>query len=328
MMCSGPQRQPFNIVNYLSHSTPKSSKHASNKSMHPFVASVVHHVLSTTVILILHDKLLFSSLIAQRQARQLHSIELHYDATRSNDQTAYALAAYYAIVFFLRHRNAMTKNVVLYETMWLCNTTLLVGSYCFKTRRETMAFGYLIAVSIDQVLWYVDLSVWIGSGRKTFPIGVAKYLTWPSTPWYTRFTCTHHLWTIPVFLRAYLHSSHHDRQMMSGNVMLRCFTLSCVIVTTHVVLSRWLTPFSIEIIGNGKDSDGDTQADRHHYLNINLSHELWKDITFSFLQISKDAPSPCVYIFRLLWRWWLFNGLVFYGLLLPIFNWFSSIIMK
>jgi len=166
------------------------------------------------------------------------------------------------------------------------------------------------------------------SGRKTFPIGVAKYLTWPSTPWYTRFTCTHHLWTIPVFLRAYLHSSHHDRQMMSGNVMLRCFTLSCVIVTTHVVLSRWLTPFSIEIIGNGKDSDGDTQADRHHYLNINLSHELWKDITFSFLQISKDAPSPRVYIFRLLWRWWLFNGLVFYGLILPIFNWFSSIIMK
>ena len=47
------------------------------------------------------------------------------------------------------------------------------------------------------------------------------------------------------------------------------------------------------------------------YLNVNLSYELWKDIQFSFLQINYDNPNIILYIFRLLWRWQLFNIIVF-----------------
>ena len=47
------------------------------------------------------------------------------------------------------------------------------------------------------------------------------------------------------------------------------------------------------------------------YLNVNLSHALWKDIQFAFLQISHDNPPAHIYLFRLLWRWQGFNALVF-----------------
>ena len=53
------------------------------------------------------------------------------------------------------------------------------------------------------------------------------------------------------------------------------------------------------------------------YLNVNLSHELWKDIKFELLQINYDDPPVFLYIFRLLWRWQGFNTMVF-GLLVVL----------
>ena len=134
------------------------------------------------------------------------------------------------------------------------------------------------------------------SGFQTFPIGVAKYVTWPTTPWYTKFTCTHHLWTIPLIFYSCKESIHWFS-----------FPLSICIVVNHVLLSRWLTPFYLK-----------KEPNEMKYLNINLSHELWKDITFSFLQIGYDNPSTSMYLFRLLWRWQLLNFLVFLFVLFPI----------
>lgn len=54
------------------------------------------------------------------------------------------------------------------------------------------------------------------------------------------------------------------------------------------------------------------------YLNVNLSHALWKDIKFQCLQIQWDNPSTRVYLFRLLWRWQLFNGIVLICVLRPL----------
>jgi hypothetical protein len=48
------------------------------------------------------------------------------------------------------------------------------------------------------------------------------------------------------------------------------------------------------------------------YLNLNLSHELWKDIELGFLTcVNTDNPTAAQYLFRLLWRWCLLNGVVF-----------------
>lgn len=64
--------------------------------------------------------------------------------------------------------------------------------------------------------------------------------------------------------------------------------------------------------------DAEAKSDRKKYLNVNLSHELWKDIKFSFLQISYDDPGAALYLYRLLWRWQCFNLVVFLLVLLPL----------
>jgi hypothetical protein len=135
--------------------------------------------------------------------------------------------------------------------------------------------------------------------RGKFPIGVAKYLSWPETTWSTRVTCTHHLWTIPLLLTA-----------CGGAVPTSSLYLSFVLMVFNVSMSRLLTPSEIHVParrGNKKQSK---------YLNVNLSHELWKDIKLHFLQISLDDPPTFLYLFRLLWRWQTFNTMVYVTLVL------------
>jgi hypothetical protein len=154
-------------------------------------------------------------------------------------------------------------------------------------------------VGIDQLLWYVDLLVYFLSGK--FPIGVAGYLFWENTSWSTRITCTHHLWTIPLFLYA------------TRRLPTIALPLSALIMVMNVTLSRFMTPAAIEVI-DVKSSERSKPKLLQKYLNVNLSHSLWKDIKISWLQINHDNPPALMYLWRLLWRWEAFNVLVF-GLL-------------
>jgi len=257
---------------------------------------ILHYVLSTLFIQIVHDKFLFSSLRTTN--------------TNTNDGIATFMLVYFVSTFGLRvygslyQQSSSSLSSLLYTSTWLCNTTLLIGGYyCIQTNRFYMSIAYMISCCIDHLLWYIDLSYWLLSGRRKFPIGVAKYISWPTTLWTTKFTCTHHLWTMPMFLYAY-NSSQQSLAILNWCVSLRCYLLSCWIVLIHVVLSRIFTP----VILQGE------------YLNVNLSHELWKDITFPFLQISHDNPNTHIYIIRLVWRWWLFNACVYFGILRPVYN--------
>jgi hypothetical protein len=128
-----------------------------------------------------------------------------------------------------------------------------------------------------------------------------KYLTWPETSWVTRVTCTHHLWTIPVLLTA-----------TGGSVPWSALPLAFVLMSLNVCMSRFMIPFEAVVPSAGKD-----KPDKRKYLNVNLSHELWKDIQFEFLQINYDSPPVYLYILRLLWRWHGFNTIVF-GILLVL----------
>lgn len=134
-----------------------------------------------------------------------------------------------------------------------------------------------------------------------FPVGVAKYLTWPETSWTTRVTCTHHLWTIPLLLTA-----------SGGVVSYSSYFLSLIIMITNVSLSRLMIPNELRV---GK---------KYKYLNVNLSHELWKDINIEFLRINYDNPPCLLYLFRLLSRWQMFNTLCF-GILIGLCEiWFAG----
>lgn len=160
------------------------------------------------------------------------------------------------------------------------------------------------------------------SGFRAFPVGVAKYLTWPQTSWVTKVTCTHHIWTIPCLV------------LGSGELPFSAYAMSIFIVTSHVVLSHWLTPCRIPInrkkVGIERNSVGHvmragkcggfslTDKDEVKYLNINLSHELWPDLTFKWLEFGRNAPTNSVYLFRLLVVWQIFNLLVYFAALYPI----------
>jgi len=202
--------------------------------------------------------------------------------------------------------SSVYRRAVLYEYTWLCNSTLVMAAIAIRTCRPVLATSFCVAVSIDQLLWWVDLLGWLLSGLTTFPIGVMKYLTWPHTSWITRITSSHHLWTIPVTL-------HAARGMHWAS-----YPLSVYVVTSHVLLSRWLTPFIVinasdkvegekKKASNIKDMQEETIPLPDKYLNVNLSHEVWKDIKFGFCQIQRDNPPTGVYLFRLLLRWNTFN---------------------
>lgn len=301
--------------------------------LHPFLAFLVHYSIAISTIYAVHDAFFFDM-----QARDETS-KLKYDDASTTTPTqrqvriSQFLFIYTATLFIARyissyHAGRLRHHSVLYELTWLCNSTLVMSCISYGAwnidhwlfrKRPLIATSCSVAVSIDQILWYVDLIVWSVTGK--FPFGVTKYLAWKQTLWIDRFTCTHHLWTIPLLFYA-----------ENGPITWKSFQLSVYIVTCHVMLSRWLTPHVIQCEtkttatktsngSNGKSANGiakDTDPNHYRYLNVNLSHELWRDIKLPFLQVSKDNPTAFIYFIRLLMRWNLFNALAFAAILLPL----------
>jgi hypothetical protein len=234
-----------------------------------------------------------------------------------------ALVLYSAWLLIWRlyhHQPRHFGNCVWYEYCWLCNVTLNLSAAGLYLQRPVIAGACCVVVGIDQLLWYVDLAVYFSTG--IFPVGVSKYIFWEGTNWKTRITCTHHIWTIPVLLYT------------SRGLHWVSFPLGIVVMITNVLLSRWMTPLYVvlQVDEDVDDEDKDfnkkkkkrsqsppvsaSTLDDKKYLNVNLSHELWKDIRIRQLQIHLDNPPVHVYLWRLLWRWTVFNALVFGALYL------------
>ena len=132
-------------------------------------------------------------------------------------------------------------------------------------------------------MWYVDLGGFLVTGK--CPIGVAKYLFWPETPLIKKVTCGHHVWFLPVCLWALCRTGG------GGAFPPWSFALSEVVLLVEAVVSRALVPF--EIVFHTADADEDRKRGRKGspppasapavdevvYMNINLTHECWKDVT-------------------------------------------------
>lgn len=211
------------------------------------------------------------------------------NSMESDQRIACFLLAY--SVWFLSWRLSYTKKgrwSVLYSFTFLCNVTLVMSGVAHWLNRPILAQAYCLSVAIDQLLWYVDICGYLLT--KKCPIGVCTYLLKESN-WKLRCTSTHHLWTLPLLLRGGVHSS--------------AWPLSLLLTCLNVLLSRWLVPRSIEF------------SETRIYLNVNLAHELWRDIHIKALQI--NHPKASVYLFRLLWRWLLFQTMT-YGVCRLLFN--------
>ena len=332
-LSQGGPTHPKHGGGLLSSSTSSSSSSSTQSTsypIHPIISFFIHYSIAIPCIFIIHDTCF--------QINTSHHQKIDYEEEeiilRSRQiRIARFIAIYTFILFttrFVSSFNAgrLRQHAVLYELTWLCNSTLVMGfitlgafhnntidsmnsNWLFR-RRPLVAIACCIGVSIDQVLWYVDL-LGILTCRK-FPVGVMKYLTWKQTLWIDRLTCTHHLWTMPLIIYA-----TKNEQVLVG---LDAFLLSSCIVTIKVVLSRWLTPHCIQVVSDDKRSKDykakQNDPQRFRYLNVNLCHELWRDISFSFLQISHDNPPGWLYLWRLLWRWQVFNFLVFVAILSPL----------
>jgi hypothetical protein len=332
---------PLWMIKYLVQAGPTHPKHGgglpscpkTSFPIHPLLSFIVHYSIVIPTIFLAHD-FFFIPKVSSLSATDETHLAQQEETTQRQTHISRFIFIYTLILFTTRCASSFSagrlrQHAVMYELTWLCNSTLVIGfmtygafdydgtstNWLFR-RRPLVATACCIGVSIDQVLWYVDLVGYVVCGK--FPVGVMKYLTWPQTLWIDRLTCTHHLWTMPLFIYA-----------SNSELGLDSFKLSVCIVTIKVCLSRWLTPHCIQVV-KSKEDDGNenketaaedaTKSDpqRFRYLNVNLCHELWRDITFSFLQISHDKPPGWLYLWRLLWRWQLFNYLVFVAILSPL----------
>lgn len=285
-------------MDYLRQGGPLDKKHQTWK--HSISACILHYFVSTVLLIQFHD-VFYIPLIREKLHHNHILLQQDYLTERKTTVSNFLIMYFLSLCLyrhFLNTAKPIEQRAVIYEHTWLCNQTLIMSAICLRTGRDILAMAYLICVSIDQIMWYVDIIGFILF--RTFPVGVVKYLTWPDTSFATRLTCTHHIWTIPLVVYA------------CQGIHVAAYPLSAVVMTVSVLMSRFLTPFTIQY----------HQDDRRYekYLNVNLSHELWKDITFSWLQIQRDDPPVHLYLFRLLWRWQLLNGIIFFMVLHPLSN--------
>lgn len=279
--CLGPLFHLFSekmrILTWLSHADSKHPKHVGWR--HPLAVLLLHYVAVFSITFAAHDLL-----VDFKEAGIIPWNLVCFVFVYAIWLLAWRLSFCEPAVF---------RSSVLYEYCWLCNVTLHLGAASFALQRPAIAAACCITVGIDQLLWYVDLLGYFVTGK--FPVGVAAYLFWENTSWSTRITCTHHIWTIPLFLYG------------TKGLPTVSLPLSAVIMVINVTSSRFMIPPTIDVVEP-------TSKRLQKYLNVNLSHALWKDIKISWLQINYDDPPALVYLWRLLWRWEGFNILVF-GLL-------------
>lgn len=106
----------------------------------------------------------------------------------------FAILGYLLLMIFVRFREM--KSIVFYEMMWACNLSLLSSAWALFANKPRLLETSMILVSIDQVLWYVDLAAF--ALFRVFPVGVAKYLTWPTTTKLRMMTSFHHIFYLPL----------------------------------------------------------------------------------------------------------------------------------
>lgn len=187
------------------------------------------------------------------------------------------LAFYYC--FLLLSRWAESDSHVLYEQLWGCNTAMMLSAIGMMCNIPLFTGLSCALVSVDQMCWYIDILVWILTGFKKFPIGVAGYLVWPTTSTMKRITAAHHLWFLPVMVHT-----------LGYRLPADSFVLAALIGTSLCTMSRFTTPFHCLLPLKA----GETTP-RVLYLNINASYAFWKDVKFRVLHVCNHM-SPIIYI--------------------------------
>eukprot|EP01126_Amoeba_proteus_P059643 TRINITY_DN7805_c0_g2_i1.p1 TRINITY_DN7805_c0_g2~~TRINITY_DN7805_c0_g2_i1.p1 ORF type:complete len:240 (-),score=26.08 TRINITY_DN7805_c0_g2_i1:179-898(-) len=169
-------------------------------------------------------------------------------------------------------RYSVRGCVGLYELLWACNIAIVVGAYGMLTYQKDIVACSISMVSLAHLLWIVDASCYLLFNF--FPVGAAKYLADPSQTVFEVFFTLHHVWFIPMSMSVLY---------KNGPLGLRGLGLSVVVSIILGLVSRLTTPLQAEFAGTVK------------YVNINMSHEMWRDVPHRLFHLFDDYP-PIVYL--------------------------------
>lgn len=132
---------------------------------------------------------------------------------------------------------------------------LLNGLIRNKTLPIAAAF---LTVGFDQTLWYIDILGFLLT--KKFPIGVAKYITWPETTKLKLLTSTHHIWFLPLVVAMCCKSMKKYPKEI--------YYFAYLISLHMTAIPRLTTPKTLNI----------PETKEEVYMNIMCTYELWKDV--------------------------------------------------
>ncbi|KAL4494093.1 hypothetical protein ABPG72_016049 [Tetrahymena utriculariae] len=184
----------------------------------------------------------------------------------AGDKALPVLVAYLVLMMIVRIKQNGSTSI--YEMLWACNLAIVMMICGILSNSALTVGASLVIISIDQCLWYVDILGYLLA--KKFPVGVAKYLTWPTTTKLRMLTSTHHLWFIPLLI-----------SILKGSKQLthQAYFFSFAMTLFQSILGRVLVPRYI------KQKKGEDI-----YMNINLAYELWKDVKIKLLASFDQAP--------------------------------------
>jgi hypothetical protein len=180
-----------------------------------------------------------------------------------------AVLAYVALLVVSR-----ASAVGLYyhcEILWGCNTALVMAGWGLVRGLPLLVGTAVCIVGLDQLAWYVDCLGWLV--LRKWPIGVAKYLSAPTTSRVHFATSFHHLWFLPLCL-ASLH----------GVGMPPLSYVASVALTSGLALAaRLLTPFAVD------------EGKHIKVLNVNMSYAFWADVKIPGVH-AFDHRHPALYL--------------------------------
>ncbi len=176
------------MIQFLSQSGEHHPKHGGGPTskqtvllpLHPFLAFCTHYAIVISSTFIVHDYFFVDT---KNENRGYERQEIINISMRQNWVSCflffYVIALFGARCLSSHYAGRLRQYAVLYELTWLCNSTLLIGALSFGgfeklcneyfwapvtwilRRRPLVATSFCVAVSIDQVMWYVDLAVWL-----------------------------------------------------------------------------------------------------------------------------------------------------------------------
>lgn len=127
----------------------------------------------------------------------------------------------------------------IYEFLWACNESMLLAAIGCLTGDSFLIRTTLVVVSVDQLLWYVDIIGYLIKRR--FYVGVAKYIVWPETTKIRLATTFHHIWFLPLCLFVVHPTAKYTT--FSPDI----YILSCIFSLLLAIIGRISTPKQITI---------------------------------------------------------------------------------